>query len=77
MADSPEDFDSWLKDIGMHTFTIFSSRCELEDDLKEAYLNRLRELMLQAAQSCRAGDQADLAIRVERMLESIEIRRIW
>ncbi|MEM1173291.1 MAG: hypothetical protein AAGI27_00640 [Pseudomonadota bacterium] len=77
MAENPKDFDQWLEDIETHTFTIFSSSGELEDKLMKAYLNRLRELMVQAAESCRDSDQADLAIRVVDVLESVQIRRIW
>ena len=77
MADSPEDFDSWLEDIGNHTLTIYSSRGEVEDELMEAYFVRLKELMLKAAQSCREGEYAELATRVEEKLGSTEIRRVW
>lgn len=77
MVDSPEDFDSWLEDLGMHTFTIFSSRGEVEDELILAYLTRLQELMLKAAQSCIDGDYSELAKRVEKNLQSTGIRRVW
>lgn len=77
MAENPEDFESWLDGVGMHTFTNYSSRGEVEDELIAAYLTRLKDLMIQAAKSCLDGEHAELARRVEKVLHSTEIHRIW
>ena len=77
MEESPDEFDSWLTDVGVHTFTIFWSRGQVEDEMMEASLLRLKELMVKAARSCLDGDHAEFAKRVDEKLSSIEARRVW
>lgn len=77
MADNPDEFNSWLDGLDSHTFLITSSRGEVEDELMEAYLSRLKELMLNAAQSSGGGEHNELAKRAEEALAAIEVRRVW
>ena len=77
MAENPDEFNGWLDELDSHTFLINSSSGEVEDELMEAYLLRLKELMLNAARSSIGGEHNELAKRVEEALASIEIRRVW
>lgn len=77
MADNPDEFNSWLDGLDSHTFLITSSRGEVEDELMEAYLSRLKELMRNAAQSSLGSENDELTKRVEEALASIEVRRVW
>ena len=77
MQGDPETYDSWLQGIAQHTFTIYESRDEVEDDLYMAYYHELKELMVRASESLLGGKLEEEANRALQMLRSIEITRIW
>jgi hypothetical protein len=77
MKENDEALESWLKDIEHHTFTMFESRGELEDDLYGAYYEKLKALMVEAAQQALTSEYREQARRVLDALNNVQIRRIW
>ncbi len=77
MKGDPESFGAWLEDLEQHTFTVFESRGELEDDLYGAYYEKLKSLMQEAAKQSLQSDYREQAERVLEQLEKTRIRRIW
>jgi hypothetical protein len=77
MESDPDSFGAWIDDLGHHTFTIFESRNELEDDLYGAYCQKLKALMEQAARQALDSEYRAEAQRIIDALNKIEIRRIW
>lgn len=77
MRDDEEGFKAWLEGIQHHTFTLFESRGELDDDLYTAYYEKLRELMTKAVKPLLDTEYSDEAKRVITALDSVSIRRIW
>ncbi|MYF48243.1 MAG: hypothetical protein F4214_04760 [Candidatus Dadabacteria bacterium] len=77
MRDDPESYDSWLKGIAQHTFTIYESRGEVENDLYIAYYKELKQLMISAAETLIGGEFESEAQQILNVLEAIDISRIW
>lgn len=77
MKNDPDGFDAWVNGLEHHTFTIFESRTELEDDLWGAYYQKLKTLMEQAAMQSLESDCRIEAQRVLDALTKVGIRRIW
>ena len=77
MRDDTESYNSWLKGIAQHTFTIYESQGEVEDDLYIAYYEELKQLMINAAESLIDGEFEAEAKRALSALEAINISRIW
>lgn len=77
MKSDIESFGTWLDGLGHHTFTLFESQGELEDDLYAAYYEKLKALMKEAAKQSLGSDYRDLAQRVLDTLNGTTIRRIW
>lgn len=77
MQGDPETYDSWLQGIAQHTFTIYESRDEVEDDLYMAYYHELKEQMVRASESLLGGEFEEEANRALQMLRSIEVSKIW
>jgi hypothetical protein len=77
MSSSPKDFDHWLQKLQHHTFTLVQSRNDLEDELYEAYYERLRirlvETMKQFAHDPKYGE---IAKRIVESVETVAIRKI-
>ena len=71
-----KEFDDWLDGLEVHTFTIYESRSELDDELYQAYYEKLKSLMLQAAEACESSKYRDEARRIKNVLEKTQIRRI-
>ena len=77
MTKDPESFDAWVDGIGTHTFTIYESDGELEDDLYTAYYEKLKMLMEDRLQSLLDTDLDNEASRVLEALKRVTIRRVW
>ncbi len=77
MNKNDKEFEDWLDGIGTHTFTIYESRAELDDELYQAYYEKLKSLMIEAAKACENTMYGDKAKRIKEVLEKTEIRRIW
>lgn len=77
MKSDPDSFAAWIDDLGHHTFTIFESQNELEDELYGAYYEKLKALMEQAARQALDSEYRAEAQRILDALKKIEIRRIW
>lgn len=77
MSENPKQLKDWIDGLENHTFTIFESRTELDDELYLAYYEKLKTLMLEAARACKQTKYSDLATRIEVVLSKVEIRRIW
>lgn len=77
MKNDPDSFGAWVDDLRHHTFTIFESKSEVEDDLYGAYYQKLKELMEQAARQAFDSEYRAEAQRILDALNKIEIRRIW
>ena len=77
MSKHPDDFQEWLNGLGTHTFTIFESESELDDQLHLASYEKLKELMLDAVKSLKHSQHYENASRIEHALNDIEIRRVW
>ena len=77
MRDDTESYNSWLKGIAQHTFTIYESRGEVEDDLYIAYYEELKRLMISAAETLIGGEFESEAQQILNALEAIDISRIW
>lgn len=77
MHENPNEFRDWLEGLGSHTFTLYEANNELEGELYGAYYRRLKELMLDAANSCKQGEYANEALAIEAALQTIEVHRIW
>jgi hypothetical protein len=60
-----------------HTFTLFESRGELDDDLYTAYYEKLRELMTKALKPLLDSEDSVEAKRVIAALDPLSIKRIW
>jgi hypothetical protein len=77
MKSDPESFTTWLNELGNHTFTMFMSRGELEDDLHGAYYEKLKSLMYKAAEQSLESDCREQAQQILEVLKKTEIKRIW
>ena len=77
MQGNRESYDSWLNGLAQHTFTIYESRGEVEDDLYMAYYEELKQLMIGAAESLMGGEFEEEAKRVLSVLKAVEVSRIW
>lgn len=77
MSENPKEFQDWIEGLENHTFTIYESRTELDDELYIAYYEKLKTLMLEAARTCKQTQYKELAAKIEDILGKIEIRRIW
>jgi hypothetical protein len=77
MKGDSESFNAWLDGLEHHTFTLFESQGELEDDLLSAYYEKLKALMRDAASQCIQGEYGELAKRIVEALDGAKIRRIW
>lgn len=60
-----------------HVFTVYEARSELEGDLYRAYDERLRELMLNAAETALKGDFSKEAEAIRSALQAIEVHQVW
>ncbi|MEE9493674.1 MAG: hypothetical protein V3W04_09900 [Gammaproteobacteria bacterium] len=49
MSENSKEFQDWIEGLEIHTFTIYESRTELEDELYLAYYEKLKTMMLEAA----------------------------
>ena len=76
MANDPDSFDSWLKDISTHTFTVLESEGELEDDLYTAYYEKLKSLMEDRLRNLLGTEVEKEALRVLSALSDVSISRI-
>ncbi len=77
MNSESECFESWLEGLQQHTFTIFESQSEVDDDLYMAYYEKLKDLMIQAVKTL-LGSEFDLqAKQALSSIEEVEISRIW
>jgi len=77
MRDDEEGFKAWLDGMQHHTFTLFESRDELDDDLYTAYYEKLRELMRKAIKPLLDSEYSDEAKRVIAAIDAVAIKRIW
>lgn len=77
MSKNPKELNDWIDGLGTHTFTIYESRTELDDELYLAFYEKLKSLMLDAARVCKNTEHKDIAIRIEDALNKVEVRRIW
>jgi hypothetical protein len=77
MSQNTKDFNDWLDGIEAHTFTIYESRTELDDELYHAYYEKLKSLMLHAAEAFESSAYSDEAKRIINALRKVEIRRVW
>lgn len=77
MNEHPRVFQGWLENLELHTFTIFDSASELDNELKLAYYIKLKELMTEAARSCSKTHFSHLASQVDDTIGDIEIQSIW
>lgn len=77
MANDSESFDSWIEGIQTHTFTLYESDGELEDDLYTAYYQKLKTLMEDRVRSMLDTELDKEASRVLSALLGTTIRRIW
>lgn len=73
----PESFADWLNQLETHTFTLFQSQGELDDDLYTAYYEKLRDRMKGALEPLVASELAPEAKQVLAKLNEVRIRRIW
>jgi hypothetical protein len=76
MANDSESFDSWIDGIQTHTFTLYESDGELEDDLYTAYYEKLKTLMEDRVRSMLDTELDKEASRVLSALLSTTIRKI-
>jgi len=77
MRDDEEGFKAWIDGMQHHTFTLFESRDELDDDLYTAYYEKLRELMRKAIKPLLDSEYSDEAKRVIAAIDAVAIKRIW
>lgn len=77
MKDDPESYSAWLEGLEHHTFTLFESQGELEDDLYAAYYEKLKSLMQAAAEQSLESDCRAEAEQLIEALKKTDVRRIW
>ena len=77
MSEYPDEFQDWLKGMENHTFTMFNSESELEDELNLAYYEKLKQLMIDAARSLKQSQFWELASKIEDAVNNIEIQKVW
>ena len=77
MKEDPKSFSAWINDLEHHTFTIFQSRSELENDLYEAYYTKLKQLMEEAVKPFIGTELDEEAKRVLDAVRRVQVRRIW
>jgi hypothetical protein len=77
MSTQSNALETWLESLENNTFTIFESRGEVEDELYIAYYDRLRQLMLQAAESLKSTKYAATATQIAEAVRKVKIKRIW
>jgi hypothetical protein len=77
MAQDQDSYRSWLEGLQYHTFTIYESSSDLEDQLYRAYYERLRSLIIESVSSYSNDSRlGSLAKEICGALEQIEIREI-
>ena len=76
MRDEPECFEEWLDSID-HIFTIFESSGEVEDDLYQAYYEKLKDLMISAATPLLSSEFNVQAKETIDTLNQVKVSRIW
>ena len=74
MSSAPEDFERWLAKLQYHTFTIYQSRNDLDDELYGAYYEKLRLRLLEAMKTF-SNDPTfgALALRLSETVSKIAI----
>jgi len=77
MHEDPESFASWLDEMEVHTFTLFHTGGELDDELFTAYYEKLRELMKTSVVPFVNSEYGSEAKRILEKLDRVQIRRIW
>ncbi len=77
MHEDEESFTRWLDKLQHHSFTLFESTNEVEDDLYSAYYEKLRELILKAVRPFFCSEYGVEAKKVHDAVISVEIKRIW
>ena len=77
MSANPSELNAWIDGLETHTFTIYESRTELDDELYLAFYKKLKSLMLDATRACKNTEHKEIAARIEDALNKVEIRRIW
>lgn len=77
MSKNPKELQDWIDDLETHTFTIYESRTELDDELYLAHYEKLKSLMVEAARACKSTKYSEIATRIQEALGKIEVRRIW
>lgn len=77
MSGSPEEFDRWLKQLQHHTFTVFQSRNDLDDELYGAYYERLRLRLLETMRTfSRDPTYGTIAERIVDAVAGMTVRTI-
>jgi hypothetical protein len=76
-ATDPEAFSAWVDGLEQNTFTIYQALSELDGDLWTAYYEKLKSLMLDAAQKLDDCEFAAQAQQIASSLAAIKVRRIW
>ena len=73
----PDEFETWVEGLGYHTFTIFDSSSELENKLYLAQHEKLKTLMIDAAESCMQTQYRSLASKIKDAVSNIKIDSVW
>lgn len=77
MSKAPEEFDRWLKQLQHHTFTVFQSRNDLDDELYRAYYERLRFRLLETMRTfAQDPTYGAIAERIAEAAEAVHVRTI-
>ncbi len=77
MSNNPQELQDWIDGLENHTFTIFESRSELEDELYLVFYEKLKDLMLDATKACKNSEHKDIAAKIEAALNKAKVKRIW
>jgi len=77
MRNDSKSFDDWVKGLGQHTFTLYESRSELDDDLYGAFHEKLKQLMIEAAKELENSEFKQETQCILAALSRITIQRIW
>ncbi len=77
MLDNISTFNSWLKDLQYHTFTIFNIEDEVDKILKKTMLLKLKELMVEHSEKYKNDIKyGDMAQRLINRLRIIDIEAV-
>lgn len=77
MKKDPDSFSAWLNDMEHHTFTLLSSQGDIDDILYTAFYEKLKLLMLEAAEKAKNTEFHNEAVRIIDVLQKTEIQRTW